>query len=97
MSSKAISFATDQLTPTEANGIFNRDVGKDMPTTYTFVASSLHEQLGIMFNWFKDVRLGASQSSNCNTENIRTHTWNEIWVSIQRRHNKPEDTTDGSR
>ena len=60
---KALSLATDSLSPNEARAIFKRAVGKDMPTTYQFVGRllkwMLHEQLGIMFKWFVDVGFGA--------------------------------------
>ena len=62
-SGKAISFATDELTYQEANDTFKRCIGTDMPRTYTWIGHAvryfLHEQLGIMFNWFKDVGFGA--------------------------------------
>jgi hypothetical protein len=60
---KAISFATDELTPREANDIFKTAVGTDMPTTYPVVGRLikfiLHEQLGAMFDWFKSDGFGA--------------------------------------
>ena len=60
---KAISFATDELTLQEANDIFKKVLGTDMPTTYPFVGRLikyiLHEQLGAMFDWFKKVGFGA--------------------------------------
>ena len=60
---KAISFATDELTLREANDIFKRVLGTDMPTTYPFLGRLikyiLHEQLGAMFDWFKKVGFGA--------------------------------------
>ena len=61
--SKQFSLATDSLSPNEAQAIFKRVVGKDMPTTYHFVGIllkwMLHKQLGIMFQWFVDVGFGA--------------------------------------
>ena len=60
---KQFSLATDSLSPNEAQTIFKRVVGKDMPTTYRFVGTllrwMLHKQLGIMFQWFVDVGFGA--------------------------------------
>ena len=54
---KAISFATDELTAREANDVFKKVIGTDMPTTYPIVGRLikflLHEQLGAMFDWFK--------------------------------------------
>lgn len=62
-SSQSISFATDEISPLEAAEIFKRVTGKDLPYTYTFVARIVkflaHEQLGIMFNWFKSDGFGA--------------------------------------
>lgn len=61
--SKEFSLATDSLSPNEAQAIFKRVVGTDMPTTYPFVGQllkwMLHKQLGIMFQWFVDVGFGA--------------------------------------
>lgn len=61
---RAISFATDELTAQEANNIFSKVVGTDMPTTYPVLARLikflLREQLGVMFDWFKDVGFGAN-------------------------------------
>jgi uncharacterized protein YbjT (DUF2867 family) len=61
--SKQFSLATDSLSPNEAQAIFKRVVGKEMPTTYHFVGRllkwMLHKQLGIMFQWFVDVGFGA--------------------------------------
>jgi uncharacterized protein YbjT (DUF2867 family) len=61
--SKQFSLATDSLSPNEAQAIFKRVVGKDMPTTYHSVGSllkwMLHKQLGIMFQWFVDIGFGA--------------------------------------
>jgi uncharacterized protein YbjT (DUF2867 family) len=61
--SKQFSLATDSLSPNEAQAIFKRVVGTDMPKTYHFVGQlikwMLHKQLGIMFQWFVDVGFGA--------------------------------------
>jgi len=60
---KAISLAGDALSPAEANSIFKQQIGYDMPLTYDFVAQglkwALYEQLGSMFDWFKEVGFGA--------------------------------------
>ena len=61
--SEQVSLATDSLTPNEAQAIFKRVVGKDMPMTYHFVGRlikwMLHKQLGLMFQWFVDVGFAA--------------------------------------
>ena len=62
-SGQALSLATDELTPNEANAIFRRHTGKDIPKTYDFLGRIIkylaHEQLGAMFNWFKSDGFGA--------------------------------------
>lgn len=62
-SGKAISFATDELSPHEAEAIFKRVIGTDMPRTYDILGRVIKflawEQLGIMFKWFVDVGFGA--------------------------------------
>ncbi|KIW17830.1 hypothetical protein PV08_05025 [Exophiala spinifera] len=59
---KSLSLATDELTLRQANDIFKREVGIDMPVAYPFVGRLikfvLHEQLGVMFNWFKEEGFG---------------------------------------
>jgi uncharacterized protein YbjT (DUF2867 family) len=61
--SKAFSLATDSLSPNEAQAVFKRVVGTDMPTTYHIVGRlikwMLNKQLGVMFQWFVDVGFGA--------------------------------------
>ena len=61
---KAISFATDEMTFREAQATFTKVVGSDMPMLYPVVGrlikSLLYEQLGSMFDWFKDVGCGAN-------------------------------------
>jgi len=61
--SKALDLATDSLSPNEAKATFRRVVGQEIPTTYHFVGRlikwMLHEQLGIMFQWFVDVGFAA--------------------------------------
>jgi uncharacterized protein YbjT (DUF2867 family) len=60
---KAISLATDELTPREAEEIFKNVFGREMPRTYDFLGRTIkwlaHEQLGVMFKWFVDVGFGA--------------------------------------
>jgi len=45
------------LSPNDAAKVFQEVTGKELPWTYSFVGGALrwvlHEQLGIMFNWFK--------------------------------------------
>ncbi|KAK5448143.1 hypothetical protein LTS15_009167 [Exophiala xenobiotica] len=59
----SLSLATDEITFQEANEIFKQVVGIDMPTTYPLVGRLikflLYEQLGAMFNWFREVGFGA--------------------------------------
>ncbi|EME43516.1 hypothetical protein DOTSEDRAFT_72783 [Dothistroma septosporum NZE10] len=54
---KAISLAGDSISPDEAAKIFKEETGQDLVGTYPFLGRTLkwllHEQLGIMFNWFK--------------------------------------------
>ncbi|KAK4937838.1 hypothetical protein LTR10_021641 [Elasticomyces elasticus] len=63
-SGRAISFATDELTAQEANNVFSKVMGTEMPTTYPvlgrLIKSLLHEQLGVMFDWFKTDGFGAN-------------------------------------
>ena len=65
--SQAISLATDELTPREADVIFKRSFGTNMPRTFDFLGTTikavLHEQLGAMFKWFVDVGFGADPSA----------------------------------
>ena len=60
---KAVSLATDELTPQEAAEIFERVVGREIPSTYPFVGRLikvlLREQLGVMFKWFREEGFGA--------------------------------------
>ena len=60
---QAISLAGDDITLREAIKVFEEVTGKAMPETYGFVARILkfllHEQLGIMFDWFKSTGFGA--------------------------------------
>ena len=60
---KAISLATAEISPNEANKIFARVVGSDIPTSYSLtgrlVKLALHEQLGVMFDWFVTDGFGA--------------------------------------
>ena len=67
---QAISLATDELTPNEANAIFKRLIGEDIPTTYSFIGRIVkylaHEQLGVMFDWFKSDGFGADPKKYLN-------------------------------
>lgn len=60
---KSISLTADDLTPAEAAKDFKDVTGKDIPTTYPFVAVVLkwllRTHLGIMFDWFKTDGFGA--------------------------------------
>ena len=62
-SGQAMSLATDELTPREANEVFQRVVGGDVPTTLSLngrlIKFLLREQLGVMFDWFKTDGFGA--------------------------------------
>lgn len=54
---KAIALAGDEITLTDAAKVFKEETGLELPETFSFVGKglkfALHEQLGIMFNWFK--------------------------------------------
>jgi uncharacterized protein YbjT (DUF2867 family) len=60
---QSISLATDDLTANEANAIFKKFTGKDIPTTYPFVGKLIkwlaYEQFGRMADWFKTDGFGA--------------------------------------
>jgi uncharacterized protein YbjT (DUF2867 family) len=60
---KSISFATDELTFAQANEVFRKVYGRDMPATFLFVASIIktiaREQLGVMMDWIKSPGFGA--------------------------------------
>jgi len=60
---QAISLAGDHISPLEAAEIFKEVTGKEIPSTFSFVGTSLRwvlwEQLGIMFNWFVSDGFGA--------------------------------------
>lgn len=65
---KAVSLATDELTAAEAKRTFRSVVGRDIPTTYPLLARFvknilLREQLGVMFDWFKDEGFGADPAA----------------------------------
>lgn len=61
---KALSIAGDELSPREADAIFQRELGMRMPKTYDFlgrlVKFALKEQLGLMFDWIKTKGFGAN-------------------------------------
>ncbi|CAI6336655.1 unnamed protein product [Periconia digitata] len=54
---KAIALAGDEISLDEAAKVFKEETGSTIPETFSFVGKglkfALHEQLGIMFNWFK--------------------------------------------
>lgn len=60
----SINLATDSLSFDEANAIFKKQFGRDMPNTYDFVARIIHllawKQFGIMFKWIKEEGFGAN-------------------------------------
>lgn len=64
---KAIPLAGDSISPNEAAKIFKETTGLKMPDTYSFVGHglkwALHEQVGIMFNWFKTDDFGTDVSA----------------------------------
>ncbi|PIA91965.1 hypothetical protein CB0940_09854 [Cercospora beticola] len=64
---QAISLAGEELTLLEAQQTFQSVTGKPLPETYPFLARIikwlLHEQLGIMFNWFKTHGFGVEVKS----------------------------------
>lgn len=59
---KAISLAGDEISPREAEAVFKDVTGQEVPWTYAFVGRGLrwmlHEQLGMMFDWFVSVGFG---------------------------------------
>jgi uncharacterized protein YbjT (DUF2867 family) len=61
---KAIALAGDEISLSEVAEVFKEETGLQLPETYGFVGKglrwALHEQLGIMFNWFKDVGFGVN-------------------------------------
>ncbi|KAF2238708.1 NAD(P)-binding protein [Viridothelium virens] len=60
---RSLSLAGDEVSPREANEIFREVVGREMPRTYGWVGNALkwvlREQLGIMFDWFKEAGFAA--------------------------------------
>lgn len=64
---KAISLAADEISPNEAARVFKEVTGQEIPSTYSFVGSTLRfmlwEQLGIMFKWFVTHGFGADIST----------------------------------
>jgi uncharacterized protein YbjT (DUF2867 family) len=59
---KAIALAGDEIALEDAAKVFREETGLRLPETFGLVGKglrwALHEQLGIMFNWFKDVGFG---------------------------------------
>lgn len=65
-SERKISLAGDELTFDQANEIFKKQVGSNLPRTFDFVANIvgyLVKEFGLMFQWFKDVGFGADVSA----------------------------------
>jgi hypothetical protein len=60
---RSLSLAADELTWNELNANFEKVTGKEVPVTYAMVGRTLkwvlHEQLGIMCDWFKSPGFGA--------------------------------------
>ena len=66
---KALSLAGDELTFEEANEIFKEKTGKEIPTTYEFLARMAlwaFGEVGTMFRWFRTDGFGAD------TEKLRS-------------------------
>ena len=65
-SGRAISLATDELSPLEAEQVFKKVFGTDIPRTYDILGRMIKylawEQLGIMFKWFIDTGFGANSN-----------------------------------
>ncbi|KAJ9605185.1 hypothetical protein H2200_010575 [Cladophialophora chaetospira] len=91
---KAISFATDELTPQQANDIFKKVMGTDMPTTYSFLARTikflLYNQLGAMFDWFKSDGFGANPREY--TDKFPEMQNFETWLKQSSKFTKPSAT-----
>jgi len=63
---RSISLAGDELTFGEANEIFKKKIGTDIPTTYGVVASALLwalDDVSKMFKFFEDTGYAADISS----------------------------------
>lgn len=60
---KALSIAGDELSPKEADAIFQKELGMEMPKTFDFMGRllrfALKEQLGLMFDWMRSEGFGA--------------------------------------
>ena len=58
----AIPLAGDNISLRDFERIFKEETGKQIPETFGLVAKglklALHEQLGLMFNWFKSDGFG---------------------------------------
>lgn len=84
---KAISFATDELSPRQAEQIFKKVFGRDIPRTYDFLGRTIkflaREELGVMFKWFVDVGFGANPGE-FTTKFPEMHTF-EKWLRDQSR------------
>ena len=54
---QSISLAGDELTFAEAKEVFKKEVGSDMPSTFSILGSALRwgvKEMGAMFKWFED-------------------------------------------
>ena len=63
---KSLSIAGDEMTFDEFKSTFEQKTGEQLPTTYTFLATSIHwmvKEMGHMFEWFRDVGYGADIAS----------------------------------
>lgn len=56
-SGRSITLAGDELNFQQANGIFKKEMGQDIPLTFGFVGTAIKTiigEMGKMFQWFKD-------------------------------------------
>ncbi|ETN41653.1 uncharacterized protein HMPREF1541_03589 [Cyphellophora europaea CBS 101466] len=79
---RSVSLAGEEISPAQADEVFRRLVGKPLPSTYAFVGRGLRwglrEQLGDMFDWFRDVGFGADVQG-CRREWPKMMGW-EMWL-----------------
>ncbi|PVI01183.1 NAD(P)-binding protein [Periconia macrospinosa] len=65
---KAIALAGDEISLEEFGNVFKEETGQVLPETFSFVGKglkfALHEQLGIMFNWFKTNGFGVDPAES---------------------------------
>lgn len=60
-----LSLAGDELTYTQFKTIFAEKTGQTLPTTFKFISAAINmmvKDLGLMFQWFRDVGYGADIS-----------------------------------